>query len=304
MKNKILALAFAVSCLAVVTGCKTAQTLDRMLFTPAAYATNITAPRVVTVVTNREVVTVATNAAGAVSYATSREPVNVTFTLPGTTNITPSEWQPNAAAVAALQGAGSLVPGYGQLVALGGTALLGLLAQLRSRRYRAAALSVARSVTTILETVPDKGAALAELKNTQNANGTRETVRKLLSALPLAFLLCFGISATTAAEAGEVNGLVKPAAPRLTQRITKAKAKSGAVVLTQFRYVAGTDGFPSVECFVVNVPPGTNTWKLLTIRPGGFTTESGPVRAPSLIGGCRPAVTNEQPVVFVLVSVD
>lgn len=167
---------------AVLPGCATGGKVDRALFKPTDYATNITPARVQMVTTNRAVIVETTDAAGAVHYITNRETVTLAVAMPAQTNIAAVAWEVNPSAENFVQGITSLIPGYGSLAGALLTGGLAIVAHLRSRRFRAAAASIAEGVNHVVESLPVEVGkqAVDRLKTVQNINGTRETVRAIL----------------------------------------------------------------------------------------------------------------------------
>ena len=182
--EKLFALVFA---LALAAGCQSqsGRSLGNAAFTPTDFATNITPARVVSVVTNQIVIVTATNeVTGALSHVTNREAVTVQVNWPAQTNLVPVAWKPNESTVAVIKTVGGLLPGYGDAISGAVVALLGIVAALRGKKYRAAAQSLARGVNNTIEKLPEwEPQIIAAQKHHQDMDGTRETVRALLKTL-------------------------------------------------------------------------------------------------------------------------
>lgn len=206
MKNlkTLLGLALVSAALLIFnTGCNTSagKAIDRALFRPTAWATNAVPESTVQVKTNQLVVMTQTNAAGEVTgRVTNREPVVLNVTIPAHTEVVPTAWAPNEQTTAVANLAGGFGGPYGAVAATGFTALLGLIAAFRGKKYKEAAISIAEGVehfasSTASQGQPNIGDALKDvLKQVQEDRGTRGTVTALL--------------------ANNVNGL--PEVPRVT----------------------------------------------------------------------------------------
>jgi hypothetical protein len=120
--------------------------VDKALFTPTAWVTNTVPERVHTVETNVAQVVTATNEVGAVVQVTNRVPAVVQIVTPAHTEVKAIGWEPNANAAATAQIAGSFVPGWGQLASTAFVGVLGIIAQLRSRKFKEALVSTCQGV--------------------------------------------------------------------------------------------------------------------------------------------------------------
>jgi hypothetical protein len=76
------------------------------------------------------------------------------------------------------------LPGYGDAISGGVVALLGIVAALRGKKYRAAAQSLARGVDDAIAAMPSaEPQIIAAQKERQEKDGTRETVRAVLKSI-------------------------------------------------------------------------------------------------------------------------
>jgi hypothetical protein len=184
MQTKVMMAVCAALCALVLTGCnsKFGQKVDSVLFRATAFATNRVPERVTNMQTNMPVVTAVTNALGEVTgYSTNRVPTTVQIVIPAHDEVKAVGWAPNETTTGMVQGAAGLVPGYGAIAGWGLTALLGVVAHLRSKRYRDAAVSIAQGVEYFAQNVPSSSSQLKSvLKQVQDDDGTRQTVDALL----------------------------------------------------------------------------------------------------------------------------
>jgi hypothetical protein len=184
MKTHISMLAVASLAIGLfTTGCETSfgKKMDAALFTPSETVTNHVEEKRVVYVTNQTVILTRTNEAGVVSSATNREPVNVTVVVPAHDEIKAVAWQPNSTTQSVATGVAGLVPGYGTIFGVALTAIWGIAAQLRSRKFKDAAISIAQGVEHYTATNPDVAAKLKTvLAQVQADHGTTETVGNIL----------------------------------------------------------------------------------------------------------------------------
>lgn len=194
--KKILLLV-PVLALALVAGC---STIDKTLFKPTAFKTNDVPERVVSIPTNQlvtvfqtntitifktnEVGVTVTNQVVTVTSTTNREPVVLNVTIPAHQEVVPTAWAPNDTTVAVANTVGGMTGPYGAIASTAFTALLGVLAAFKGKKYRDAAISLAQGIQTTMEALPEPEAE--KMKATQKAiqddHGTRAIVAKLIES--------------------------------------------------------------------------------------------------------------------------
>jgi hypothetical protein len=89
----------------------------------------------------------------------------------------------------------------------------------------------------------------------------------------------------------------KNAAPKVTQKFTKAESALGIVLLENWIPVPPSPVDPTFtevpsERFLSDVPPGGGTWTLAIMRAGSAPFLVGSFQAPSQVGATRPVEAN------------
>lgn len=177
-QTTLLLLAAAVMVCGLFTGC---QTAEKAAFHPTQYVTNQVPEQTVLVRTQQTVVVVVTNQAGEVNQQTNTVSAMVPVVIPTHSESKPVAWEANPQTVATVQGIGGLLGPYGSLGAAAITAALGIAAQIRSRKYRDAAVSLAQGVQHAVESYPALADGLKEIqKQVQDVDGTRNTVTEII----------------------------------------------------------------------------------------------------------------------------
>lgn len=170
------------------------KVVDRTLFTPTEFRTNLVPEKVQTYQTNQAVVVTSTNAAGEVAFKTNREPITVSITVPARTEVEPIAWEPNKTTTAVIQASTAFVPGWGELIGWGLTGVLGIWASVKSKRYKAALVATCQGVEHVVTaygaagTTSSSAASFATvLKNTLQAGhedagpGVAATIKSVLA---------------------------------------------------------------------------------------------------------------------------
>lgn len=183
--------------LVFLVGC---SSLDRTLFTPTQFKTNSIPERVVSIQTNQlvfiyqtntvtkfetnNVGVAVTNQVTTVTETQKKEPVILNVTIPAHQEVIPTAWEPSQNSVGIVNTIGGATGPYGAIISTGLALAWGVVAQLRSRKFRSAAVSLAQGIQTTLESMPPSEAVMIKdtHKSIQNDQGTRDTVRDLIDS--------------------------------------------------------------------------------------------------------------------------
>lgn len=164
--------------IAALIGCKNT---DSALFRPTAWATNQVPDTVILVRTQRVDVVTVTNVVGTVTTNNVLVWQTNAVVVPAHEVVKPSAWEANPATVGTVNAIGAATGPYGALGAIAVTAILGGIAQWRSKKYKDAAISLAQGIQQVSEAYPAQSKAIIETqRQVQDADGTRDTVKTVL----------------------------------------------------------------------------------------------------------------------------